>query len=365
MERKQPRPLEIFFCYARKDRKLCKKLRRYLTGAITPDLIELWDDGDIIAGMNKEQTIKTHLETARIILLLISPDFLSDYCCRSQMAHALQRPQTQKVHVIPVLLRPVDLTNASFGILQRLPSNDRPITLWSNQDEALKDVVQGIRQVANELFSQPITTRDQPLPSNEVVLSPNHSASPPYPQPIPFPHRLDLSKRAALVLVGIVFILITGSVGLFSFISFIRSDQLATTQNITATSTSHVATTITQSNSTATTSSPNITPSTPQRTLQTLCNATKAEDYQTQWNQFDPGYASGNWNSESTYATDLMKRDKNHRGAKQCTVTNVMQNGSSANGTSTVTFNDGFVDSKTWGLKLEPSGAWRINASRD
>ena len=109
------------------------------------------------------------------------------------------------------------------------------------------------------------------------------------------------------------------------------------------------------------TDSPTITTPTPLKTLQTLCNAAKAEDYQTQWNQFDTGYASGNWGNESMYASDLKNRDNSHSGVANCTVTKVAQNDSSASGTVTTTFGDGTIDTKTFQLTKEGDGIWRIN----
>lgn len=109
------------------------------------------------------------------------------------------------------------------------------------------------------------------------------------------------------------------------------------------------------------TDSPTITTPTPLKTLQTLCNAAKAEDYQTQWNQFDTGYASGNWGNESMYASDLKNRDNSHSGVANCTVTKVVQNDSSASGTVTTTFGDGTIDTKTFQLTKEGDGIWRIN----
>jgi hypothetical protein len=44
-------------------------------------LIDVWYDGEISAGTEWAQEIKMHLNDAKVILLLISPDFInSDYC---------------------------------------------------------------------------------------------------------------------------------------------------------------------------------------------------------------------------------------------------------------------------------------------
>jgi hypothetical protein len=57
--------------------------------------------------------------------------------------------------VIPIILRPVDWRTASFGRLQALPRDGRPVTRWPDQDEAFLDVAHGLRAVAEELTHLP------------------------------------------------------------------------------------------------------------------------------------------------------------------------------------------------------------------
>ena len=109
-------------------------------------------------------------------------------------------------------------------------------------------------------------------------------------------------------------------------------------------------------------SSPTFTPSTPMKTLQTLCDATKAEDYITQWDQDDPGFRSYEWpGGYVEFKNGLMTRDKNNDGVANCTFTNPVQNGSSASSTVTITFKNGATDTKTFQLeKSDVDGVWRI-----
>jgi hypothetical protein len=120
-------------------------------------LIAAWHDRKISAGTEWAHEIDTHLDAARIILLLISSSFLaSKYCYSSEMARALQRHQAGIARVIPIILRPVDWESAPFSNLQVLPTDGRPITGrgWHNIDEAFTDVAQGIRKAVDEIRSQ-------------------------------------------------------------------------------------------------------------------------------------------------------------------------------------------------------------------
>src|SRR5262249_10559694 len=85
-------------------------------------------------------------------LLLISSDFLaSDYCYDVEVKTAMKRHDDGEARVMPVILRPVDWKGAPFGKLQALPKDARPVTDWSNRDEAFLDIAQGIRVAAGEL----------------------------------------------------------------------------------------------------------------------------------------------------------------------------------------------------------------------
>src|ERR1700694_5312422 len=121
-------PLEVFCCYARKDQSLLNELKIHLTSLQQQGFIALWSDIDIDPGAAWEEEIKKHLNTAQIILLLISPDFMaSDYCYSIEMRRALERHERGEAHVIPILLRPTIWKGAPFDKIQVLPTNAKPV----------------------------------------------------------------------------------------------------------------------------------------------------------------------------------------------------------------------------------------------
>jgi len=92
------------------------------------------------------QRIDENLESADIVLLLVSPAFLaSDYCHEVEMQRALARHEEGTARVIPVILRPCDWQHSPFAHLLAAPTDGKPITKWANEDEAFLDVVQKIR----------------------------------------------------------------------------------------------------------------------------------------------------------------------------------------------------------------------------
>ncbi|GAC1466515.1 MAG: hypothetical protein NVS2B12_07740 [Ktedonobacteraceae bacterium] len=145
--------IEIFCCYAREDQPLLQQLKNHLMPLQRQGLIQIWSDANINAGEEWEKAIEQHLETAEIVLLLISSDFMaSEYCYSTEMRRAIQRHELQTARVIPIILRRTYWKGAPFEKLQFLPTDAKPITdqSWS-KDEALYDVVEQIGAIVREL----------------------------------------------------------------------------------------------------------------------------------------------------------------------------------------------------------------------
>jgi hypothetical protein len=146
--------LTIFFSYAHEDDLLLKELEKHLSILKRRGLINVWYDREISTGMDWRHQIHARLNTAQIILLLVSPDFMaSDYCYNIEMKRAMERHEGDEARVIPILLRPVSCEGVPFEKLQTLPANGVPITSWPHRDEAFGDVAKGISKVVKELTS--------------------------------------------------------------------------------------------------------------------------------------------------------------------------------------------------------------------
>lgn len=145
--------IDVFYVYSRKDKRLLDKLITHLSSLKRLGVIRDWHDLEITAGTDWRKQLDHHLNTAGVILLLVSSDFLaSDYCYDIEMKRAVERHDKGEARVIPVLLRPVDAWHeAPFGKLQALPSGGKPVTTWGNKDEAFADVARGIREAVQAL----------------------------------------------------------------------------------------------------------------------------------------------------------------------------------------------------------------------
>jgi len=86
--------LTIFCSYAHEDETWLRKLETHLSLLQRQNLVSLWHDRLIAPGTDWAKTIDVHLETASVILLLVSADFFaSDYCYGIEMKRALERQE--------------------------------------------------------------------------------------------------------------------------------------------------------------------------------------------------------------------------------------------------------------------------------
>lgn len=146
--------ISIFISYTNEDLAFRQDLEKHLLMMQRQRLIGVWHDGNIGAGSDRVEQISEYLNTADIILLLISPDFLaSDYCYSIEMLRAVERHQAKKARVIPIILRPVSWEGAPFASLQTLPIDGKPVTDWPTRDKAFLDIAENIRRVVRGLLA--------------------------------------------------------------------------------------------------------------------------------------------------------------------------------------------------------------------
>ena len=111
-----------------------------------------WEDSEILPGAAWNEEIERKLKEAKIILLMISPDFMnSDFIYTKELPIALQRHKDGDAIVIPVILRPSLWDTEEFAGIQALPRGARPIVQWPDEDEAFVDVASGLRRVIKSI----------------------------------------------------------------------------------------------------------------------------------------------------------------------------------------------------------------------
>lgn len=143
---------KLFFSYSHKDEDLRNELEVHLSSLKRQGILETWHDRRIGAGNEFSDSIDANLESADIILLLISPYFIaSDYCIEKEMVHAINKHERHEAKVIPVILHPCDWHDLSFGKLLAVPNDGKPISKFPNMHDGFLEVTLAIKKVAKSL----------------------------------------------------------------------------------------------------------------------------------------------------------------------------------------------------------------------
>jgi hypothetical protein len=143
--------LKVFCSYSHKDAKLLDQLDGHMASLRRSLAVDTWTDGMIKAGSDWRKEIMTSLETADVILLLISSDFLrSDFCQSIELKRAIERHETDRTLIIPILLRPCDIKGTVLETFQCIPKGAKPVTEWANRDRAFVDIVDRIRAALSD-----------------------------------------------------------------------------------------------------------------------------------------------------------------------------------------------------------------------
>jgi serine/threonine protein kinase len=145
-------PIEVFVSYALADDALHQELCSHLSVLERTGVIHRFHARKIPAGSARRRGIDARLESARLILLLVSADFLaSDYCHEVEFKRALDLMQRDEVRVVPIILRACDWEAALPDLLSPLPTNRTPVTLWADRDQAWTHVVREVRTLIQGL----------------------------------------------------------------------------------------------------------------------------------------------------------------------------------------------------------------------
>jgi hypothetical protein len=118
-------PLFVSYCHA--DRELKAELDVRLKILRRRQIISNWDDGMIPDGEPWNEEILRHLEEAKIILLLVSPEFMaSDYIGEHEVPLAMKLHEKKETTVIPIKLRRCNWDPEPYAKLQG-PRHGEPI----------------------------------------------------------------------------------------------------------------------------------------------------------------------------------------------------------------------------------------------
>ncbi len=158
-----PEAPKIFISYAHEDEHYKNELIKHLATLKNQGLIKHWNDRQIEPGFWDAQ-IEKAMQEADIFLLLITPGFTaSKYILEREIPIAYQKFKAGKAKIFPIICEPCDweLMPVSadekekhpvhhiemkiwLGKFQPFPKDGKPISSWTNRNEAFNSVIQNL-----------------------------------------------------------------------------------------------------------------------------------------------------------------------------------------------------------------------------
>jgi tetratricopeptide (TPR) repeat protein len=98
---------QVFISYSHRDKAWLTRLQTHLKPLERKGLLERWDDTRIKAGERWQDEIHKAINSTKVAILLISPDFLaSDFIAENELPSLLKAAEKEGAVILPIFLRP-------------------------------------------------------------------------------------------------------------------------------------------------------------------------------------------------------------------------------------------------------------------
>jgi len=146
-------PLKLFYSYSHTDETHRKELVKHLTMLQRNSLIDDWFDGNITAGSNLDAEVLKHLESADIVVFLVTENWLSSNSCIEEWDKANEYKKSQpNKRLIPIIVTSCAWQDlAGMNDILALPHDGKPVIDWPQISTAWTSVYEGIRDAAEEV----------------------------------------------------------------------------------------------------------------------------------------------------------------------------------------------------------------------
>ncbi|WP_437934507.1 NACHT domain-containing protein [Sorangium sp. So ce341] len=139
--------MHICIIHHSNDADRLEELVSHLPGWTTGSHVTWWHSDLLYGGQMVEMEVDRNLDSAQLILLLISARFIADRACSERYARALDRHCRGDALVVPILVRACSC-ESWLGELERLllPRNRQALTRWEDHDEAWDTVLRELNE---------------------------------------------------------------------------------------------------------------------------------------------------------------------------------------------------------------------------
>ena len=148
---KENTAMKLFLSYCHKDKEHLDAFRKHTAPLKQEGAITDWHDREIPVGEHIEQTIDAHLESADIIALFISAEFLASDSCRKEIEAALLLKKKNKAAIMPIIVSHCDWKNSKLSEFKACPTNGEAVEDWGTPAHAWGSVTTHLRDLLQSL----------------------------------------------------------------------------------------------------------------------------------------------------------------------------------------------------------------------
>jgi hypothetical protein len=138
-------PVRVFYSYSQRDSTALEQLNKRLLELKDEKPIEIFWDRNLPGGVEWYPKTMAELKEADVVLLLVSPEFLtSRYCQQIELPAALNLHDCGLAVVIPIIIHPCPWQETSLARLQAVPRGGTAILESHDPETAWTEVAQTI-----------------------------------------------------------------------------------------------------------------------------------------------------------------------------------------------------------------------------
>lgn len=145
-------PEHVFVSYSHKDKVWLKRLQDMLQPLLRKGRISFWSDTEIKPGTGWKDEIERALQSAKVALLLVSPNFLaSDFIAQHELPPLLDKAKTQGTRILWVYVSSCLYKESELAAYQAVHDVAKPLDKLTpaRRNEMLVEICQRIKEGIN------------------------------------------------------------------------------------------------------------------------------------------------------------------------------------------------------------------------